>query len=428
MEPELQAKFSEIRTYVGWQKNHPENSIHYSVTPSTAISVMYFDNWEVSYLDSYAKDHSSFFLYKRKDLPKNDSLFECHVEDELDHLKSNGGSANKAPLVSDGQFRRHRIAIATTGEYTAFHDGTIALAMGAMVTTMNRVNGVYEKTISTIMTLLANNNLLVYTNVATDPYTNGNPNSRISENQINTNTLISKANYDIGLVFGTNSGGLAGLGVVCVAGNKARDGTGSGAPVGAPFGIDYVTHELGHQFGANHTFRAATSACSGNANNSTAYEPGSGSTCMAYAVICRINNNVQNNRDAYFHAASIPEMYAVIQRANDCSVKTSNNNGVPSAVAGADYIIPKGTAFVLMGVGIDPNNDLLTNLLNQYDNTNNTQPSVSTATAGPIYRSLTPTVSPLTYFPVMSSVLANNLIPKWELLQVWQERRIFLLL
>jgi hypothetical protein len=413
MEPELQAKFPEIRSYTGWEKNHPENSIRFSVTPSTGISVMYFDNWEVSYLDSYDKDNSTFILYKRKDLPKNDRLFECNIENELYNLKSNG-LTNKAPLVSDGQFRRYRLALSATGEYTAFHGGTVALAMAAMATTMTRVNGVYEKTISTTLTMIANNNLIVYTNATTDPYTNGNPSSMITQNQTNTTSVIGSANYDIGHVFGTNSGGLAGLGVVCVTNSKARGVTGSGAPINDPFDIDYVAHEMGHQFGANHTFRAATSSCSGNANNSTAYEPGSGSTIMAYAGICGTANNVQNNSDAYFHAASILEMYAVLQRSTDCAVKTSNNNGVPTADAGSDYSIPKGTAFVLTGTGTDPNGDPITYLWEQYDNTNNTQPPVSTATAGPVYRSLTPSTSPSRYFPVLSSVVANNLVPKWE--------------
>jgi hypothetical protein len=413
MEPELQAKFPEIRSYAGWQKNHPENTIRFSVTPKTGISVMYFDNWDISYLDSYAKDNSSFILYKRKDLPKNDRLFECHIEDDLDNLKNNS-STNKAPLVSDGQFRSYRLALSATGEYTTFQGGTVSLAMAAMATTMTRVNGVYEKTISTTMIMIANNNLLVYTNTSTDPFTNGTPGTMINQNQTNTDSVIGAANYDIGHVFGTNSGGLAGLGVVCVSGNKARGVTGSGAPVGDPFDIDYVAHEMGHQFGANHTFRAATSSCSGNFNNSTAYEPGSGTTIMAYAGICGAANNVQSNSDAYFHAASVLEMYAVLQRGTDCALKSSNNNGVPTADAGADYTIPKSTAFVLTGTGTDPNGDPLTYLWEQYDNTNNTQPPVSTATAGPVYRSLTPVVSPSRYLPVLSSVVANNLIPKWE--------------
>ncbi|KUJ50781.1 reprolysin-like metallopeptidase [Chryseobacterium sp. JAH] len=409
MEPELQAKFPEIRTYIGWEAGKPLNTIRFSVTPETGISVMYFDGWDVSYLDSYTKNNSSYILYKRKDLPKTDRLFECNVEDILDK-NTNLHTSAKAPLVSDGFLRTYRLALSATGEYTTFHGGTVPLAMAAMVTTMNRVNGIYEKTISVTMVMVANNNLLIYTDAVNDPYTNGTPGTMITQNQNNTTTIIGSANYDIGHVFGTNSGGLAGLGVVCISNNKARGVTGSGAPIGDPFDVDYVAHEIGHQFGANHTFRN----CNGNENNATAYEPGSGSTIMAYAGICGSTLNVQNLSSPYFHAASVVEMNVVIKRATDCSVKTSNNNGVPIADAGTDFTIPKGTAFVLTGTGTDPNNDPLTYLWEQYDNTNNTQPPVATATVGPTYRSQLPSLSPMRYFPVMTSVLANNLVPKWE--------------
>ena len=409
MEAELQAKYPEIRSYVGWQKNNPENSIRFSVTPEVGVSAMYFDGWEVSYLDRFTNDNTQYVFYKRSDLPLNQRLFECNVEGLKDEMVDVTG---KAPLVSDGQFRTYRLAMAATGEYTVFHGGTVAKALAAMAVTMTRVNGVYEKTISATMVMVANNNLIVYTNAATDPYSNGNPGTMINENQTNINNVIGTANYDIGHVVGTNSGGLAGLGVICTS-SKARGVTGSGAPINDPFDIDYVAHEIGHQFGANHTFRASSGSCSGNANSSTAFEPGSGSTIMAYAGICG-TNNVQLNSDAYFHSASVNEMYTVIRRATDCSVKVSNNNQVPTADAGIDYNIPKGTAFVLTGTGTDPNNDPITYLWEQMDNQTSTQPPVATATSGPIYRSLYPSTSPSRYFPVMSSVLANNLIPKWE--------------
>ncbi|MCY0968794.1 reprolysin-like metallopeptidase [Chryseobacterium wangxinyae] len=413
MAPELQAKFPEIRSYTGWEKGNPSNTIRFSLTPQTGISVMYFDGWDVSYLDSYTQDNSSFILYKRKDLPKNDRLFECHVEDMLDqNTNQNTSAQKKAPLVSDGQFRTYRLALAATGEYTTFHGGT-AGAMSAMATTMTRVNGVYEKTISATMVMVANNSLLIYTNGNTDPYTNNSGSTMLGENISNVNSIIGSANYDIGHVFSTGGGGVAYLGSVCTT-NKAGGVTGSGAPVGDPFDIDYVAHEMGHQFGGAHTFRANTGSCQGNASTATAYEPGSGTTIMAYAGICLANNNVQNNSDPYFHAASVVQMYAVLQRSTDCSAKVSNNNGVPTADAGADYIIPKGTAFVLTGTGTDPNTDPVTYLWEQYNNTSNTQPPVSTATAGPVYRSFLPSNSPMRYFPNMTSVLANNLVPKWE--------------
>ncbi len=413
MEDGLQAKYPDLRSYVGWEKNNPQNSIRFSVTPELGMNIMYFDGWEVSYMDSYTKDNSTYIVYKRQDLPPNDRFFECKVEGEIQEAESNG-ITSKAPLVTDGQFRKYRLALAATGEYTAYYGGTVRGAMAGMVNTMTRVNGVYEKTISTTMVMVTNNDQLVYTNASTDPYTNNDGSTMLGQNQTTIDTKIGSANYDIGHVFSTGGGGVAYLGCVCTS-IKAGGVTGSGAPIGDPFDIDYVAHEMGHQFGASHTFRAATGSCSGNASNATAFEPGSGTTVMAYAGICP-GNNVQNNSDPYFHAASVTQMYAVITRASDCSVKTPNNNLVPTAEAGADYIIPKSTAFVLTGVGSDPDGNPITYLWEQYDSQSNTQPPVSTNTNGPVFRSYLPTVSPTRYVPVMSSILAGNLTPQWEVM------------
>lgn len=411
MEPALQAKYPELRSYIGVDKNNPQNMVRFSVTPEHGISAMYFDGWEVSYLDSYTKDNSNYIIYKRKDLPVNDRLFDCKVEGTTE--VESDGIGMKAPLVSDGQFRTYRLALAATGEYSTFHGGTVPSVMAAMVVAMTRVDGVYEKSFSVTMVLVANNDQLIYLDPNTDPYTNNNGSAMLGQNQTTVDNVIGVANYDVGHVFSTGGGGVAYLGCICRS-NKAGGVTGLTSPINDGFYIDYVAHEMGHQFGGNHTFRANTGSCAGNANNATAFEPGGGSTIMAYAGICTASNNVQTRSDAYFHSATINEVYTVLRRSTDCSVKTPNNNQVPTADAGSDYTIPKGTAFVLTGVGTDPDDDPITYLWEQLDREASAQPPVSTATGGPVYRSLTPTESPSRYFPVMSSILANNLTPKWE--------------
>ena len=286
MEPELRAKFPEIKTYSGAQVDDHSRYIRLDITPQGFHAMVLTAGEGTVYIDPYSfgKDIEHYICYFKKDFrPVSGKSMVCGVLGN----PINTDDFRPDPTLRFGtcELRSYRLALSATGEYTAFHGGTVALAQAAQVTTMNRVNGVFMRDFAVQMNIIGNNNLIIYTNAATDPFSNGNTGAMINENQTNTDNVIGSANYDIGHIFGTNSGGLAGLGVICSNGNKARGVTGSGAPIGDPFDIDYVAHEIGHQFGANHT---QNNNC--NRNNATAMEPGSASTIMGYAGICSCNN------------------------------------------------------------------------------------------------------------------------------------------
>jgi hypothetical protein len=105
-----------------------------------------------------------------------------------------------------------------------------------------------------------------------------------------------------------------------------------GIPSGDNFDIDYVAHELGHQFGANHTFTT------GNEGTGVHMEPGSGSTIMGYAGIT--SADVQPHSDAYFHAISIQQITNNM-KAKTCQTNTATGNSIPTANAGLDYTSSK---------------------------------------------------------------------------------------
>ena len=331
------------------------------------------------------------------------------VGDKAEDNNGDGPQSFAPPFGT--QLRTYELAVATTGEYTQFHGGTVAAGLSAVVVTMNRVNGIYENDLAVRMELVPNNDSLIYTNANTDPYTNNSGFAMLAENQSNVDAVIGSANYDVGHVFSTGGGGIASLGVIGVNGLKARGVTGLPSPIGDPFDVDYVAHELGHQYGGNHTFNGDSGNCSGgNRNGSTAYEPGSGASIQAYAGICG-NDNLQNNSDPMFHSESIDEIRALVTSgtANAVATITATGNSIPTVDAGADFVIPAGTPFELTAVGTDADaGDVLTYSWEQRDLGPQQDVNGGDNGSSPLFRSYDPSQSSTRVFPRLADLVNNT--------------------
>ncbi|MEL6846405.1 MAG: reprolysin-like metallopeptidase, partial [Bacteroidota bacterium] len=340
-------KFPGLHTYYGEAVSNTRIRVRVDISVK-GLRVMGVSEEGQWFVDPYAKGNTEYYIaYAKADYPVT-KAWHCDFDQSLIRPSGNATTSSRA---GDCQFRVYRLAIAARGEYTNYHGG-VAGTIAELANVVNRLNEMYERDLSVRFELIANNDLIIYTNAGTDPYTGG-VFTNLAQNQSNLDAVIGAANYDVGHVVGSGGGGgVASYGSICDNGQKARGATSLGNPIGDPFVIDYVAHELGHQFGGSHT---QNNNC--NRVNSQAYEPGSGVTIMGYAGICP--PNIQNNSDAMFGASSMEEMQLTILSSN-CATLLANNNQSPVVDAGQDYIIPHSTPFVLTAEASDPNGDSLT--------------------------------------------------------------------
>ena len=422
MEAGLSERYPEIKSYVGQGIDDEASTVHFSISPLGLQSMVLYGDKSATFIEPYTRDLNTYVVYKKSDKATSLSAFECKViATAKKDLQTSLDGAALRPNADDGNLRNYRLAMSVTGEYTAYFGGTKALALAAINNTMTRVNAVFEDDFGVHMNLIATTDAVIYTSASTDPYANASTGADGAWNQQLQTTLtntIGSANYDIGHLFGaTGGGGNAGC-IGCVCKNPTSSvplGKGSGytspadgIPSGDNFDIDYVAHEMGHQFGANHTFTHS------NEGTGAQMEPGSGSTIMGYAGITGTTTDVQAHSDAYFHAFSIQQVTNYV-KTTTCQTTTVTGNSIPTANAGINYTIPKGTPFMLTGSATDANGDALTYDWEQMDagTSTSTIPS-ATRTTGPAFRSISPSASPTRYFPRIATILTGVTSWKWE--------------
>jgi hypothetical protein len=411
MEDGLAQEFPQIKSYKVYGIDDPSASGRVDISPAglrgmlmTSQGRVFIDPVDMTsrYESSFRNDgtgRGSASICSAHMLPKNDDLVGTNL--------NRSATLNRIP----GSLITYRLAVSATSEYVAAVGGTLITAMAAINTAINRVNQIYERDLGVRLVLVASNSSIIEVAPADFGFSNNDGSALLSENQTKIDETIGTASYDIGHIFSTGGGGLATLAVVCDPASKAQGVTGAADPIGDAFYIDFVAHEIGHQFGAEHTFNGRTGSCgSGNRNQLTAYEPGSGSTIMSYAGICG-GEDIANNSDATFHAGSIDEINSFITGAGSiCGVNSAipSGNSDPTVVnAGSDHTIPSGTAFRLSGSAVDADaGDTLTYQWDQMDAGTAATTSVTIGTDqgnNPLFRSDIPQPTGIRDFPALNT-------------------------
>jgi len=419
--PTLAAKYPMLATYTGVATDNPAITakIDYTIY---GFHAMVYDGNNTYIIDPATNEASNTYAvyYKNAIDHDNNLISSCltgiAAENHLHHTARTTATAQR--ITNGYELRRYRLAVSCTHQYaqvvTNKATPTKAEVLSKMTTTINRVNGIYERELSVTMTFANNEDALIFTTSATDPLGayNSSPVGLMSQNQIMCDSLIGDANYDLGHAFSTGAGGLSQVGIVCKSGLKAQCVTGSETPYGDGFDVDYVAHEIGHEYGADHTFNnSLSSSCLGQGVQSNAYEPGSGSTIMAYAGICA-PDNLQPNSDAYFHTSSLIQINNYLTTGGDaCPVKSPTNNKPPGNVAfTASYTIPYRTPFELTApmAADSTNNAIITYCWEQWNLGDFGKTLSGTSTGGPLFRSYLPTPSNTRTFPSLR-LLRNGL-------------------
>ena len=339
MEPELAAAHPEIGTWAGRSLDHPGTTIALDVTPmGFHASVRGPFGQGAWYVDPARNERGTTTHIAYYGAAVGRTAQEQFVERETPEIATAVAQreAKPKPRGKPVDQRVYRLALVSDPSYARYFGSQNVLAQ--KVTLINRVNQIYNDDLGISLRLINETDKL---NLDTDAEATGangpcgahpcfdpaDPGDPSSVSQLDScdvvtlgrtrtvlGQLVGASNYDVGhLVLGVDGGGVAYLDV---AGWDFKGGgcTGLPEPVGDFFAIDYVAHEMAHQFGANHTFDGVQLACAGgNRSPESSVEPGSGSSVMAYAGIC-LQDDLQPHTDPYFSQRTIKEVTAYTGR------------------------------------------------------------------------------------------------------------------
>jgi len=429
MESELAARYPAIKSYKAYQKSNRTIFARFSIGPNGFHGAIRTDEGMV-YIDPYsAGDVNNYMVYYTSD-HIDESLKDralCGTDDSFQVHNTSKAKWGTRRLGDKMELRRYRLALACTGEWGAVR-GTKEKALADMVAFVERANIVFETELGLTAVLIAKNDDLIFLDGTTDPYNNPNQGlSLVGQNTSVLNVRIGSGTYEIGHVFSicNDVGGVA-AGNICTP-SKGAGVTCHNSPSISNGIVLVFNHEIGHQMTAAHTFNN----CPGQEGqlSDSGYEPGGGSTIMAYPNACG-TSNLGGGRDDYYHVISLDEMLSFTNSegadAYECAEKVDINNFIPVITLPYTdgFSIPKSTPFFLKASAEDANGDIMKYNWDQFDNQTSSPLGAPVGNA-PIFRSLKPTTNPARYFPNVSRILNGQFTDKTELLPTYGRELTF---
>lgn len=433
--PALAKRYPTLKSYKGVDDKGRRARV--DITPQGLQAAVYGDKdgvWlvqpagQLSGRASKAADSGDvYWSFRRATLPGSSPFNEDGVDKNL--LNGSGVRKNSAKAAAGNTtgsraggsvMYDYRLAMAATSTYTQGFGGTVVDGLAAVATMVNRINEIYENDLGVHLTLVDQEDKIIYTDAKTDPYAGLAPGgSQINgKNVKNLAKVIGNKNFDVGhVVAGNGSGGMASIASTCQDATKAAGSTGRPDPVGDAFAVDYVAHELGHSFGSYHSFNAKRST-----PEEDAVEPGEGSTIMGYAGVYGGDISYQPHSDPYFNSSSIGMIQDWIASAGgSCATRTLNKSGAPwldpeslvppdAFVTGrAHYTIPARTPFTLKVKAAQGSKASgLTYTWEQFDFGPEQFGKLKDDGQGPIFRSFKPHAEGEQTFPHLAAVLGDE--------------------
>lgn len=435
MAPELAARFPEIKSFRGVSLKNDANTISFGISQRGIKLILFSKDKKPVVIEPVTADASVYLVSPAVPdfLPLENKDLGCTTEGNALMQKNVNFVTDN---TDDRKFRTFRLAVTTDGQFSTYHGGTISSVLSAVNDLMSYINPVYERDLSIHMNLISNTDTLFYLDASTDPYTTAT--ALNNETQSTLTSVIGEANYDIGILFtnqtgGGNAGKIASVcqdsqGTVNGSVDKKKGSAYAGPVTTGPIGFIYamiVAHEMGHQYGANHTFSRPENVTYGSIfipESGANREPGSGTTIMGYPGVTGGYDVADKHSDQFLHY-SISQINNYI-KTTSCATVVNMTNNPPVVNAGSDFTIPKGTAFKLTAIGSDPDNNNLTYSWEEADISAPNSPQVifgsytypnSTSTTNPNFRVYPPVSSPTRYLPPLKEVLDGSLYNTWNM-------------